>query len=125
MVVLAARGKGRDDRGVQQRPVRIAEDGDVGHAERSGRLAVIAALQRHEATLCAAPAVGPVVERHLEGDLRGRRPVGGEEGVAQRAWRDRGKPLGELDHRRVGEARQHHVLERVELVTQRRVDVGM
>ncbi|MDQ0591080.1 urease accessory protein UreF [Variovorax paradoxus] len=34
----------------------------------------------------------------------------------------RGKPLGQLDGRRVRAAREHHVRERVELVLERGVD---
>ena len=117
LAARVARREGHDEVVAQQRRVRVAEDARTSvTASAPDRLAVVAALERHEAVLAGPPAVGPVVERHLERDLRGRGAVGGEERVAEPAGRERREPLGELDHRLVREAREHHVLERAQLV---------
>jgi hypothetical protein len=47
-------GKGARSR-AHERRVGVAEDRDVGHAERAHGLAVIAALERHEARLAGRP----------------------------------------------------------------------
>ena len=125
MVVGAARGKRCDERLAHERRVGIAEDRDVGDAERAQRLAVVAALQRDELRLAALAAIGPVVRRHLERDLGCRGAVGGEERVAEAARGDAREPFGELDHRRVREAREHDVLELSQLLGDRTVDGGM
>ena len=68
----------------QQRRVGVAEERHVGHRERAQRLAVVAAGERDEAVLSGLARVAPVVERHLQRDLRRRGAVGAVEAVAER-----------------------------------------
>ena len=77
---------------------------------------MIAAGERDEAGFSGLSAVLPVVERHLERDLRRRRAVGPVERVAEPRGRERREPLGELDDRPVRESGEDHVLELGELV---------
>ena len=65
----------------------------------------------------------PVLERHLEGDLRGRRAAVGVEDAVQSGRRDPDQPLGQLDRGRMGEAEHRRVRDTVELRLHRRVDV--
>jgi hypothetical protein len=116
-------GRGDHVRVADQRVVRILEQRDVGHAERADRLAVIAAGDAHEFALVPLAAIAPRVEAHLQRDLDGRCAVRREERVAERARGERMQPLGEFDRRLVRAAGEHRVLERVELVLQRGVDV--
>jgi len=111
----------------QQWVVRVAKHRHIGHRERADGLAVVTMAQADEFAPVALPAVLPAVEAHLQGDLDRRGAVAREEGVPQRLAGAPRQPLGQLDRRRVGAASQHHMLQRVELMLQGRVDalVGM
>ena len=122
VVVGVARGKGRHQARVEERRIGVAEDRDIGDAQRAHGLAVIAALQGGEARLSGLSPVCPVAKRHLQRDLGGGRAIGCEEGVAELARRNPGEPLGELHHGLVGESREHHVLQGLDLAGDRRVD---
>jgi hypothetical protein len=62
------------------------------------------------------------VERHLDGDLDRGRAVVGEETARQPRGRERDEPLGQLQRRRMREAREQDVLEARCLGGERRVD---
>ncbi|MNC84768.1 hypothetical protein D3C83_03340 [compost metagenome] len=109
----------------QQRRIGVLEQRDVGDRKRARRLAVVAAGEAHEARFLRRAAIAPVVKAHLERDLGGGRAVAAVEAVAQRAARESRQPLREQHHRLVREARQHHVLERIELRGERRVDARL
>ena len=97
----------------------------VGDRKRSQGLAVVAAFEVHEAVLARPGAIGPVMESHLERDLRGRGSVGGVEGVAEPARGELREAFGELHDRLVRETREHGVLEASQLVADGRVDRGV
>ena len=65
------------------------------------------------------------MKAHLQRNLDRRRAVGAVEAVTEIARRDAGQALGELDHRTLRQAGEHHVLEIVELGCDRRVDLRM
>ena len=104
----------------QQGRIGLAEERDVSDRQRAHRLAVVAAGQADEAALARAAGVAPVVGAHLQRDLGGGGAVAAVEGVAQAG--ERAQALGQLHHRRVGEAGEHHVLEAVQLLADPRVD---
>ena len=112
---VAGVGAGHAAAAAHQRGVGVAEDRHVGDGQGAHRLAVVAAGEADETVLARLAVVAPVVGAHLEGDLGGRGAVGGVEGVAQGVAGEGGEALGELDHRLMGEAGQHDVLQRVEL----------
>ena len=91
-------------------------------AERAQRLAVIAAGQAHEAALFRKAAIAPVVKAHLERDFGRRRAVRTVERVAKSGRRESCEPFRQFDDRPVREAREHHVVELVQLRVQRRAD---
>jgi hypothetical protein len=68
-------------------------------------------------------AVAPVMGAHLERDLGGAGAVAAVKGMAQAG--QRAQPFGEFHHRLVREAGQHDVVQRVQLLAQRRLDVRM
>jgi len=76
-----------------------------------------AAGQADEAVLVRLALVAPGMRTHLQRDLGGRGAVAAVEGMAQAG--ERTQPLGQLHHRRMGEAGQHDVIEPAELVDQR------
>ena len=125
LVALRATRVGRRDGGreTHQRCVGLAEQRDVGHAQRTRGLAVVAALQRDEAVLGRPAGVAPVVRAHLQRDLGGRGAVAGVERVAQAG--EGGQALRQLDHGRMRQPGQHRVVEARELVDQRRADRRM
>ena len=112
-------GVGAVDGGGQahQRRIGVAEDAQIGDRQRPDRLAVVAAGQADEAGLVRLALVAPGMRAHLQRDLGGRGAVAAVEGMAQAG--ERTQPLGQLHHRRMGEAGQHDVIEPAELVDQR------
>src|ERR1700680_5350698 len=83
---------------------------------------MIAMGHTDEIRFAAATRVAPIVEAHLERDLRLRGAVGGVEAVTGIPRRDRRQALRELDHRLMGKAGQHDMLELRELVDDRGID---
>ena len=93
----------------QQRVVRIAEHGHVGHGQRTDGFAVVAVLQTHKLAPLRLPQVAPAVEALLECNLDRAGTVGCEEGVAQGAASACTQALGQAHGGLVGAAGQHHV----------------
>ena len=83
---------------------------------------MIAMGHADEVRFSGAAGVAPIVEAHLERDLDRRCAVRGVEAVTGIARRDRRQALGQLDHRLMGEAGQHDMLELRELVHDRGID---
>ena len=111
----------------QQRLVGVGEQRHVAHRHGRHGLAVVAVGQGDEALLVRLAAVTPVVEAHLQRHLDARGAVVGVEHALQPGRGEPYQPLGQLDHRLMAEAGQHHVLELVELGLDPRADarIGM
>jgi hypothetical protein len=123
---LAAIGRaGQYVRATHHGRVGVAEQRDIGHRERTDGFTVIAAGETHEFILAGTAAVAPEVERHLERDLGGGCTVRSVERMTELTAGQRRQALRERDHRLMGEAGKHHVIQRIELIAQRRDDVRM
>ncbi|MNF51297.1 hypothetical protein D3C84_326150 [compost metagenome] len=99
----------------QQRLVGVGEQRHVAHRHGRDGFAVIAVGQGDEALLALVAAVAPVVEAHLQRHLDARGAVVGVEHPVEPRRGDRHQALGQLDHRLMAEAGEHHVLELVDL----------
>lgn len=102
----------------QQRVVRVAEHRDVGNGQRTERFAVVALAQADEFALVCAADVAPVVEAHLQRDFDRRSAVARVEAVAERVAGRFTEAFGKLHGRRMRAARQHHVRQTIELISQ-------
>src|SRR5690606_37208549 len=89
---------------------------------RAEGLAVVAVLERREATLARLPSLQPRLKAELERDLdRGRAAVAVEDlAVAPLCARSGQQLLGQRDRGLVGEAGEHHVIETRGLALERR-----
>jgi hypothetical protein len=120
----ARHGRRRDHvRVADQRVVGVLEEGDIGHAERTDRFAVVAVREAGEFAFLVLSAIAPEVKAHLQRDFDRRRAIRREKCMTERALRKRRKTLGQFDGWGVRAAREHRVFERVELILQRAVDI--
>ncbi|KAF1068320.1 MAG: hypothetical protein GAK45_01398 [Pseudomonas citronellolis] len=120
-------GGGDLERIEQQRFVGFGEQRDIAHRHGCNRFTMVAIGQRDETFLRRLPAVEPVVVAHLQRHFdAGRAAVGIEHPVQARRGHAH-QTLGQLDHWRMTEAGENHVLQLVELVFQALVDarIGM
>ena len=111
----------------EERRVGGVEAVDPAHRHGAERVAVVAVRERDERgpPCVLSPSLAPVLERHLQRHLGGRRPGVGEEDPAQarrgeldQARRERGgAAMGQPEHRRMGDP--------LELVADRAVDQRM
>jgi hypothetical protein len=63
------------------------------------------------------------VKAHLQRDFGGTGAIGGVESMAETAQMR--KPFRQFDHRRMGAAGQHDMLDTRQLIDDRRVDAGL
>src|SRR5690606_12293716 len=115
-------GAGHLDGVEQERLVGIGEQGHVAYRHGRHGFAVVAVGERHEALLLRLAAVDPVVMAHLQRHLDAGGTVVGVEHLVQTVRGDLHQTLGQLDHRLMGAAGQHHVLQAVELLADALID---
>ena len=88
---------------------------------------MVAVFQADEAVAralpCAACCISMRVEAHLQCDFHRGCAIRAEEAVAERSARQVNQALRQLDRRAVRGAGQHHVLQRVKLCLECRIDV--
>ena len=97
----------------------------IADRHRSGRIAVIAALESKKFPALAHAAVEPELQRHLHGDLDRDRARLGEEHAIEIARHQRRKAAGERERLLVGKPAEHHMRHQRELALDRLADVGM
>ncbi len=95
----------------------------VRHGERADGLAMVATGQADEPMLLRMPEVAPVMGAHLERDLGGGCAIAAVMRVAKAGARR--EALRQLDHRRMGQARQHDVFDAVHLRVNGRLDARL
>ena len=111
----------RHEEALEQRPRERPPEGlDPADRRRAERLAVEGVLERHEAAAAGPAVLRPVLERELQRDLDGRRAVVAVEDVLEAGRRDPAQRLGELRGRRVRDAGERRVPERIRLAPRAR-----
>ena len=97
----------------------------VAHRHGGEGVAVIGALEAHEAVTPANPLVEPVLQRHLERDLHRHRARLREEHPGERVGEHAGQAAGQPERRLVGEAAEHYVGHALQLFGDGGADVGV
>ena len=104
----------------QQGRVGVLEQRNIGHRQRADGFAVVAVLQADERVFLRLPCVAPVVRAHFQRDFGGRGAVRAIKRMAQPGQCS--QPLGQLHHRRMRRAGQHHMFDPAELIDDRGID---
>jgi hypothetical protein len=106
----------------QQRAVERVEQVDPADRYGADRVAVVGHPQGDEPGAPLVAALAPVLEGHLERDLRGGRAGVGVEDAREAGWRELHQAPRQLDARAVAEAEHRRVGHAPELIAQRGVD---
>ncbi len=97
----------------------------IGYRHGAGGVAVVAAVECHEARPPCDALVAPVLHRHLHGDLdRDRSGIRKKHPVKAR-WHQCGEPAGKRQRRFMSKPAEHHMRHDVKLAPHRCRDTGM
>ena len=118
---IARIGAGHGGRQAGERRIRVAENLHIGDRQGAHGFTVVTAGQSHEAVFVGLTHIAPVMGAHLQRDFGGAGAIAAVAGVAQAG--QCGQAFGQLHHRRMGAASQHHVVELFHLIGHCSTDV--